>query len=468
MEVVIPKTLWVFWVNFKDKIYDKEFSLDPYDCLSHIKNLKVKKFILLMLCTHNKSSDWNVNIISTKQILSYFVEKMEPDDQEFINMVIKNDVIKPAHKSDVIRYLLLKTFGGVWVDATTFIFNDISSLIENKTFIVPYMNIYQGINLFFGNPSQKILSNDSKEIKPIKEDLFNSITISENNLDFIPENYFIASTKNHFILIDVIKQLKDFWRKNIADITMKNYDDILVDYMYELTYGNIFISEKWNYKPIDRKDFTEMWIEAAYLFNYIQLFFSIKTFLNNLDCLKNIKQLDTDGNAHDLIHLNLYDPMIYKKECSLNNDFFDSCNDMIINCKDNENINLISASYLRLFRKNQGDKTETLYETMIDNFDYDTFKKELFKNRQYFIKVSSYSINHKFVDRIIKYINDNIFLMSCKENKFGGKYRRHNKSTHKMIKYIRHCRNKSLKKRSLKKRSLKKRSLKKRSLKKKY
>jgi hypothetical protein len=344
----------------------------------------------------------------------------------------------PAHKSDIVRYLLLKTFGGVWVDATVFIFHDLSYLIKNKTFVVPYMNMYQGINLFFGDPKMKISAKEGSETKLIKADLIDSIQINKDNLNsmFIPENYFIASTKNHFILNHVIEQLKKFWELNINYLDGTNYDEILVNYMCEITYDNIFSSKKWNYKPTNKDQFIKMWKDAAYLFNYVQLYYAIKDFLNEQICNeeKSLK-ITSKSNEQSLTDMELYNSNFYEKECKLNSKLFDSCVDEIFKCKSDDVIHLISASYLRLFRKNESKEVKTYYEQLLSKNIYDDFKKILYANRQYFIKVSSFTINNPFVEELFNFIEGNIDLKTCENTSStagGRKYRKH-KNTHKKI-----------------------------------
>jgi len=57
--------------------------------------------------------DWNINIINSNNLQEYISFK-----DDFIPLGRKN--ISLAAKSDIIRIILLKKYGGLWVDATTF------------------------------------------------------------------------------------------------------------------------------------------------------------------------------------------------------------------------------------------------------------------------------------------------------------------------------------------------------------
>ena len=411
----IPKILWLFWVNFnkKDNIINNKVNVNDIDKnLNSISDCKIKFFINFIRKSHNKETGWTVNVITNKSILNYWISQMTTDgneDKDFITQIMNHQYIKPAHKSDCMRYLLLKYFGGIWVDTTTFVFSDLSKLIENKTFVVPYMNIYQGINLFFGDPKNTIKSLNNKTettFKLLKENIIELIELKTENM-YIPENYFIASTKNNSIINNVILQLKQFWTNDtLKKIDAENYDKVLCDYMYLITYNKLFISSIWNFKPVDDTEFVKMWKDGAYLFNYIQLYNAInennnksishnntiknnkgKLIANNkIKLIANNKSKIIKNNKIKLREIGIYNENFYKKECELNSEEFNSCVDIEISQSDNE-ILLISASYLRLFRKNNGTP-EIYYEKLMNKYNYKAFIEVLLKNRQYFIKIS--------------------------------------------------------------------------------
>lgn len=84
---IIPKVIWVYWDDITPP---------------HIVKLSVAR-IVKYNPTHK------VNFLNKNSILSFLPEIEN----------IRSDIIS-AHKSDFIRLSLLRKFGGIWVDATTF------------------------------------------------------------------------------------------------------------------------------------------------------------------------------------------------------------------------------------------------------------------------------------------------------------------------------------------------------------
>lgn len=88
--------------------------------------------------------------------------------------------IRPAHKSDIVRLLLLEKYGGVYVDATVWCNMPLNNWLHNHT---------EGGFFAFSNPN-------------------------ENNLI---ANWFIASVSQHYLVCEWLKNIKDFWRDTSAD-----------------------------------------------------------------------------------------------------------------------------------------------------------------------------------------------------------------------------------------------------------
>ena len=91
----IPKIIWTHWDNIETA------------------PLVIKNIIELRM---NKFQDWQINVVNNLNINLFIDEKLYPENY--------NTLIS-AHKSDWIRLYLLKTYGGVWLDAGIIV-NDLS------------------------------------------------------------------------------------------------------------------------------------------------------------------------------------------------------------------------------------------------------------------------------------------------------------------------------------------------------
>lgn len=72
---------------------------------------------------YNEKDDWNIVILDNSNLTEY----VQLD--KYIDM--KNKNINPTALSDVVRLILLTTYGGVWADATTFCNKPLSNWLPN-------------------------------------------------------------------------------------------------------------------------------------------------------------------------------------------------------------------------------------------------------------------------------------------------------------------------------------------------
>lgn len=93
----IPKSIWVYWDSVQ---------LPAFTDIC-IKNLKIK------------FNDYHVHVLNSENY------------HEFIDEMIFPVNIKLAHKSDLIRLSLLKKYGGIWIDATSIVFEDFDWILKN-------------------------------------------------------------------------------------------------------------------------------------------------------------------------------------------------------------------------------------------------------------------------------------------------------------------------------------------------
>ncbi len=150
----IPKTIWIYWNSGKENAPE-----------------------LVKVCMEswvNKNPGWDVKIIDDNSISNYLDESMLPDYLSF------------AHRSDVIRLLLLIKYGGVWVDSTCYCNNSLDSWLCN--------HVCDGFFVFSkgGNSKYNFMS-----------------------------NWFIASKANNKILIDLKDFIIGYWDSKLYDYDNK-------------------------------------------------------------------------------------------------------------------------------------------------------------------------------------------------------------------------------------------------------
>lgn len=149
----VPKIVWWCWFQGENSAPE----------LAQICLASVKKIF----------ADYRV-IVVTENNLDQYVE---------IPKYIKNKyaagIIRPATYSDIIRFLLLAKYGGVWIDASVLCTNDrIKEIIENEPFFV-FRN-----DVLTGNKSIRISS------------------------------WFISSAPQHPLVTDTAAMMIDYWRTN--------------------------------------------------------------------------------------------------------------------------------------------------------------------------------------------------------------------------------------------------------------
>jgi hypothetical protein len=337
----IPKTIWGLWCNFKEK-KDGTITEDLKFFIDRIKSL------------HTEERGWKVNIITGWSDLLGLIS-----GNAFLEKLLNNSYVGPAHKSDAIRYFLLKEHGGVWVDTSTFITQSFDHLlISPDTKFICYYAPATDIQEWLINPLGELYEDTSyndRLDKWVKTNIEKSFIKIKNNFTFMPENYFICSTKGHPIVSETYNALEKFWSDNLDVITsdsemcfvVNTYMKKLSDAIFEIDYDSflsavdkkIIDTFKGN-KELEKYFLTKLW-NCGYIFNYLQLYNSIISHINKYDRSINYITTSTEEiNEPNFKH--------YKEGlCELNN-----CDNVSISLNNGptkiENILLLSASYNRL------------------------------------------------------------------------------------------------------------------------
>ena len=161
-----------------------------------------------------------------------------------------------------------------------------------------------------------------------------------SKFNFLAENYFCIYQKNHEIPLQVLNMLKNFYTTN--NEIMLNINNQL-----ETTYN----------VPDKRNEFLNDMFSGGYLFNYLMLSQAIFDFSIKKSGKLNLLSLNQKKNKIIQEHENIEISSFICK------DHF--CNDLIINIRKDNNINLLSSSYTRLSKWNNNmDKRISLENTI--------------------------------------------------------------------------------------------------------
>jgi hypothetical protein len=377
----IPKIIWVLWIDFNN---DTSRDLDSLD-------ESIRIYITNMI---NTQPTFEIRYILSKTHLENFIEKTGMEINEKMWNIIDNAVISPAHKSDVIRFYLLNEYGGIWIDTTTILFYDLSKLIGEYDLVLPYMSITKAIELFFDVYNPTTIYNNANEGKKINENITNTMTII-NTCKYVPENYFIATVPRHSVVNNILNSLLQFWH-----VKPSNKDELkqkLVDEMFRLVYGDMFVDDTYDYTRT-ATNFLDIWSQASYLFNYVQLYNELCSFCNVPD-KEFEKTYDFETNPNEK-----KDDYIFTV-CNDNTPQNDFCNDIV--CK-SKKIKLFSAAYLRLFRwtipnLNNEPVIELLLQKSTTKQEFISKMKEL---NIAFLKMSSFTRNSPLVGRVFAKISE--------------------------------------------------------------
>ena len=368
-----PKTLHFLWLN---REFNGKGEMNPSI-----------QFFKDRITSLHPEPEWKINFINDPVKMIQDIE--DARDYNWIFDVIKNPIVGAAHKSDVLRFFYLYTQGGAWIDITTFLVEPIDDLIQinNKGFTCYYMpqRLIQSKMMgweFLHNliPYPDYVDITNGNINKDTEPLFSSINPKYENYQFIPENYFIISRKEHPICKNILDGFETHY-KNMPSDTIENVNDHHNKYMYQLM-NKVFnnkegILKELNYqmeklgvekhKETMRKIFS-LTGGGSYLFNYLMMFeaiadysieknlTTIKLYSDSRENVLNYITDGTDGNKKKFIETaNEYNQYV----CDI-----DSCRDILLGDERNVNdlkindliekplseneVYLMSAQYIRL------------------------------------------------------------------------------------------------------------------------
>jgi hypothetical protein len=271
----IPKIVWLLWLDF-DKKADGILTTD----ILYFKDRIV----------HLHDSSWQINAITKWSDLIDLVK-----GNDIITKLLDNVFVASAHKSDMIRFYLLYTYGGFWLDFSTFLFCPLDIYLTNQpnaSFIGMYTPDYMIAQILFGPLSdiQDVVKYQALLDKFLeKQSMYIKLNSEYNRYPFIPENFFMASTVNNGIIHNVYQQQLDFWEKALPHITSKEtVCDMFNRLMHQLvkTVFDVNDVEYTILESFNVNDYTTDVVEytdklyrklykCSYIFNYLQIYLAL-------------------------------------------------------------------------------------------------------------------------------------------------------------------------------------------------
>tara|TARA_A100001011_G_C14313551_1_gene846821 strand:+ start:68 stop:2038 length:1971 start_codon:yes stop_codon:yes gene_type:complete len=305
----------------------------------NIKEYWINMLILLSGPDVPSDKKWKMALIKEPLDLYYWLKetgitKDSPDldardDYIFLLQALINKNIDPARRSDVFRFFILKQLGGCWIDSTTVLFKNIYDFIEDMNFAVPFMPWENGIDLVFSidfknierardekkdaNYKKMLTDTQSKGVNVDTLDVVEKDEINPKKIPFksqshwkssvnmkppdptqylsvIPENYFVASTKQHPITVATYHSLKQLWKPIFElagpsdKLNTKDLSDMIAKYTRSISVGKFFTYKNNLYDTSDEEQYLAPWKllgganMTSYLVNYIQLYNAINDY----------------------------------------------------------------------------------------------------------------------------------------------------------------------------------------------
>lgn len=403
--------IWVLWLNFKDLTVEKfnNTIIQDYEELNTSDDIFLKQMIRM------KTEEQKIFYINKFEYLIQIQNDISNSvDKQRFKDILTNPNIGAAHKSDYIRFYLLYLYGGIWIDASTFIIQSLA-FCNDFDFVVPYVT-YGPFFQFLLRPGadayDDLSTSDNIEwVKMFYKSTFNVKKVSD--YPYVPENWFICANKEHDIIRDVIKNLNMVWdafltkKGSIGSIIRKDIRDNLKTIDIDI-----------NLKHLEDDMYSKMYLGDGYLFNYLQLHVALSNYLEknkqNVKTLMdpfeivNSNQIDLKVNGKSSNMIIDKDHIEYLCKTSLIDDM-NMCTDVIITTENNHKILLFSANIHRLFKwsnlmvdRINGDNT--LISKMLTNAKVNESNiNDIFKKyNQRVVKFGSWTRDSNLVNTLYK------------------------------------------------------------------
>jgi hypothetical protein len=412
----IPRDVWMLWIDFTDlklnkskkilSLPDTKLKIDPAISRYFDKATEV-------------NSKWKINILGSGDILEYYLttgieDKLNGDSIDWVIDFINNPNIGVQKKSDLIRIILLKYYGGVWIDASTFLITSLDWLDTlDSDFICPYVSVDQYVQ--FSLPpithySDKLKTADYDNW--LRDYFFKTVqwgTLAKS-APFVPENWFLASIPHHPIIVDTVKMFEKVAKYIIRkSLNKTEIERVYAEYNMKLLYGKDKLFTLPNLSFKDPMMLNLFW-EIGYLTEYTELYYALIKFMkkSSYSYKYSSKQLKGTLGKYG------YTRRFFKSKCTIHNTRlekgykFNHCSDLIISNPTKGSVYLFSASFMRYFKwANTADERSLSEGSLFEKLMKSHKKKKdiieyLLNNRQYFIKFGAWTRDSPLLDILFK------------------------------------------------------------------
>jgi hypothetical protein len=395
----IPKKIWALWLNF-----EKQTASDV--------DIKINWYKERIIHLHPA---WEVNIIDEWDTLLSLIS-----DNVTLTSLVHNNYVQPAIKSDAIRYYLLNTFGGFWIDLSTFLVCPLDIYLEKQpsaSFIGYYTPSFMVEEIIFDSMTDMFDSVKwTKILEKFKNKQKKYIHLNRyySKFPFIPESFFIASAPQHYIINNIMKETMIFWditlplvssKEDVCFYINKNMsrlaNEIFIINSMDLNILNTFNEQNFTDKTFIGKLRNNVW-RCGYIITYLQMYKSLTKYIHH-------NNTDITGEYVGT----LYDHSPHKHSLCFNDHRINSCQNIIVtNNKNSDVLYLLSLSNNRLIKWADTDAERisfhnTYIESMLKKvlakkITKDNLIDTLIKNGIYQIKFSHWTRNSPIVNMLMK------------------------------------------------------------------
>ena len=275
----IPKKLWMLWMSPSALKEVSNTTVEDYmsrdQCKEYLKDRIIKQVstdteksqwivdkCMNRICMLAEKTNWECHVITKKGHVNKFLEEVRQHNAlgetavTWISKVLFADGVGMAHKSDLIRLVLLYMHGGVWMDASTVPIDTFDWILELKAeLVLPYVSPDQVI--------QWLLQKISKQYDEAKFEEFQTFLDTEFSKNiiwgrlaqiqpFVPENYFIACQPGNPVIRNVVDELNSMWGRILTKegISSEEVNKGIRKYMMDIVYARSKLFKYKEYEPV--------------------------------------------------------------------------------------------------------------------------------------------------------------------------------------------------------------------------
>lgn len=271
----IPKKIWMLWMSPSEVMNTSKTASEEYmdratckttlepkisdsviDEIEKItdetlqKNRKSQLIVdkcMYRTCVLAESTNWECNVLTKREHVNRFLEEVKNHNGlgdsavSWISNVLNSPHAGMAHKSDLIRLVLLYMHGGVWMDASTVPLDSFDWITNlNSELVLPYVGPDQVAQWLLQEISQKYDEDNFDNFQQFLDTEFKKNIVwgtLAKVQPFVPENYFIACIQGNRVIRNVIDELQTMWgyilsKSDSSEKVIENIRQYMMDIVY--------------------------------------------------------------------------------------------------------------------------------------------------------------------------------------------------------------------------------------------